>query len=723
MRPRPETEFDILVFNRQPSSVRYALAALGVAVATLATWYIPVINQRAVFFIFLFAIFQIALWLGMKRAIMSIVLSLAAANYFFLRSVWLSDSQDAFLLNAIFCTLVALGVVSVRSYSRFMRTLRKHKRDLNRAQAVACIGNWRLDIRRNELLWSDETYRIFGLQKGEPVSYKILLNAVHPEDQQLVDNSWQAAVQGEPCEIEHRIIVDGEAKWVRERVELEFDEDGLLLSAFGTVQDITERQQAKEKLRISETRFKLLADVSAHLLAAENPQTIIGEVCKAVMLHIDCDYFCNYLGDQASGRYRLNAYAGFSAEQANAMEWLNHSGCIVAEDIRLDADPCAALFKTGSIQAYTCYPLIAQGRLLGTLSFGTSRRTTFSNEDLKLLSTVSDQMAVAIQRVMDKQLLALSQKRLFCIVESAMDAIITLDAERHIIMFNNAAEKMFGCSAGEAVGVSMERFMPECFGQIYGENVRYGAQTNVSNWRLGERGATKGLRADGQEFPVEVTISQAEVEGKKLFTIILRDITDRLRAEEAQQERRALQDQLDKVAAAVPGVVHSFRLRADGSTCFPYAASPAFEEVYGLSAETVAEDAGVVFARIPLEDAERMCGSIAESARTMTPWHEVFRYRHPTRGEIWIEGHSVPVSETDGSILWHGYVQDVTERKQAEDELRDSYGELERFNRAAVGRELRIIELKKEVNAYCRQCGLPPPYYVEFENATSNLSA
>jgi len=132
------------------------------------------------------------------------------------------------------------------------QTLRENEQDLNRAQAVANTGSWRLDVRRNQLLWSDETHRIFGIPRGTPMTYETFLSSVHPEDREYVDQKWMAALRGEPYDIEHRIIVDDEVKWVRERAELEFDSKGELKGGFGTVQDITERKRIENELRVKD---------------------------------------------------------------------------------------------------------------------------------------------------------------------------------------------------------------------------------------------------------------------------------------------------------------------------------------------------------------------------------------------------------------------------------------------------------------------------------------
>ncbi|MBN2292215.1 MAG: PAS domain-containing protein [Pirellulales bacterium] len=127
--------------------------------------------------------------------------------------------------------------------------LQQSRQDLSRAQSVGQIGNWRLDVRHDILTWSDENHIIFGVPKGEPMSYETFLNTVHPGDLKFVDNKWKAALKGEPYDIEHRIVVNGETRWVREKAYMEFDKNGELEGGFGITQDITDRRRAEESLR------------------------------------------------------------------------------------------------------------------------------------------------------------------------------------------------------------------------------------------------------------------------------------------------------------------------------------------------------------------------------------------------------------------------------------------------------------------------------------------
>ena len=149
--------------------------------------------------------------------------------------------------------------------------LRQNREDLDRAQAVAQIGSWRLDVPRNVLNWSDETYRIFGIPKDTPLTYETFLASIHPDDRQYVDAKWQAGMAGAPYDIEHRIVADGQVKWVREKAYLEFDDTGRLLGGFGIAQDITKRKatedalgQAVEDLKRSNQDLEQFAYVASH---------------------------------------------------------------------------------------------------------------------------------------------------------------------------------------------------------------------------------------------------------------------------------------------------------------------------------------------------------------------------------------------------------------------------------------------------------------------------
>ena len=118
------------------------------------------------------------------------------------------------------------------------------------------------------------------------------------------------------------------------------------------------------------------------------------------------------------------------------------------------------------------------------------------------------------------------------IIHSAMDGIITINEDQRIVLINSAAEKMFGCSGQHVMGQSLEQFLPERYRHNHKDHIQTFGNTNTTNRRMGSLGLIFGLRSSGEEFPLEASISQVDVGNKKLFTVILRDITERQKAEE-----------------------------------------------------------------------------------------------------------------------------------------------------------------------------------------------
>jgi len=157
----------------------------------------------------------------------------------------------------------------------------------------------------------------------------------------------------------------------------------------------------------------------------------------------------------------------------------------------------------------------------------------------------------------------------------------------------------------------------------------------------------------------------AEPEGTVICHGIVTDITDRKKAEQILDQER---DKFAKIAATAPGLIYSFCLLKDGTFTFPYASS-AIEEIFGLQHEEIKNDASALFKFGHPDDVERIFKSIAESASNNSHWKEEFRYLHPEKGEISLAAHSIPLTEIDGTITWHGIINDISERKTAEKKL------------------------------------------------------
>lgn len=144
------------------------------------------------------------------------------------------------------------------------RKLEQREAHLRQAQSVADLGSWQRDVAADEIRWSEGVYDIFERDPAEGgLDHEAFMSYVHPEDEAFVEEAWQNALEGEPYDIEHRIVVDGETKWVRERADVEF-EGAEPVRAIGVVQDVTERIRRERELERTNEQLRVLNRLVRH---------------------------------------------------------------------------------------------------------------------------------------------------------------------------------------------------------------------------------------------------------------------------------------------------------------------------------------------------------------------------------------------------------------------------------------------------------------------------
>jgi PAS domain S-box-containing protein len=268
----------------------------------------------------------------------------------------------------------------------------------------------------------------------------------------------------------------------------------------------------------------------------------------------------------------------------------------------------------------------------------------------------------AIERHRVAAALRESEMRLAGIIGSAMDGIITVDEQQRITLFNAAAERIFGCRAAEMLGQPLDRLIPERFHAAHAEYIRTFGQTNVTRRTMGELGIIYGRRADGEEFPMEASISQIEVRGRKLFTVIHRDITERQRAEAALREsEERLRLFIEHAPAALAMFDREMRyLYVSHRWLSDYGLGE--RDLRGLSHYTVFSEiperwkaihhralAGEVV-KADVDWFDRADGTVQWLRREVRPWHNA-------------------AGEVSGIVV---FSEDITARRQAEEALRES---------------------------------------------------
>jgi PAS domain S-box-containing protein len=265
------------------------------------------------------------------------------------------------------------------------------------------------------------------------------------------------------------------------------------------------------------------------------------------------------------------------------------------------------------------------------------------------------------ERKRAEEALRASQERMSAIVGSAMDAVITLNADQHIMVFNAAAEEIFGCPATEALGQSLDRFIPAQFRETHRRQVRDFGSTGTTSRSMYSPGTLLGLRATGEEFPLEANVSHVAVAGEKLYTVILRDVTQRRQAEEILREKEErFRAMYEHAAVGIEQVATDGRLLM---------VNPALCHMLGYS-ET--ELLSSTFEKITHPDDRERERTVLDSLMSGDrDYYEIEkRYIHREGGTVWVNVISSSVKDPTGRPLYRiSIIQDVTQRKQAEDQL------------------------------------------------------
>ena len=325
---------------------------------------------------------------------------------------------------------------------RSEEALRESEANLNRAQEIAHVGSWHVDVGANRLTWSDEVFRIFGTPRDTALNYETFLGMIHPDDRDRVSKAWSAALHGAVYDIEHRIVVAGELKWVRERAQVEFDEAGNARRGIGTVQDITVRKRRENEIRLLALRQAVVAELGQRALRKEPLGKILDEAVVQVAQTLDVEY-CKVLELLPDGNALiLRAGSGWkdgvighatvsSGRDSQAGFTLLSSDPVVVEDLRIEnrfSGP-QLLHEHGVVSGMSVIISTGAGPY-GVLGAHTRRRRTFTEDEVNFLQAVANVLGTTVERRRAEEALLQSNRALRALSNCNQALIRTTDESK-----------------------------------------------------------------------------------------------------------------------------------------------------------------------------------------------------------------------------------------------------------------------------------------------------
>lgn len=571
--------------------------------------------------------------------------------------------------------------------------LKESESKLKEAQAIAHIGHWNLDIINNKIEWSDEIYRIFGMDPNKfEATYENFLKAIHPDDRELVNKSYTESLKNKTrYDITHRIVLpDGEIRFVREQCKTNFDKYDDPISSLGTIQDITELKFAEEELLRSEKRFKRLFEelgdaVYVTKIGGENKGQIL-EANKAAVkqsgytrnellkLNIISDIFISGSGEYTTAEWEEKLNSGKSVTT-------------VEKKKRKDGSEFWTEVRVTSID------------------FKGERASLSINHDITERKEAEDKLKK-------------SEEKYHGMIQNLMEGFYSVNMDGILLDYNPEFKRIVGLDPNKDYkGIKLQDFWqnPEERVQYIEDFVKNGFVKNF---------IVNAKKTDGKKMICQVnSLLVRDKEGNPLrMEGTFLEITDRIKSEE---KIRKLNDELedkvkkrtmelsqekyfsDVVINSLPGI---FSLIGEDGSHVRW--NQNHEKVTGFSTKEYKQMQALDFF------------DKSEKGKILNTISQIFE---KGKGNVELnlltkKGKSIPYFFTGRRIDINnkkyiaGMAIDITKRKNTEKELRKKTEDLEAFNNVMIEREIRIIEMKEEVNRLSEQIGIEPPYPPVWKN-------
>jgi len=506
---------------------------------------------------------------------------------------------------------------------------------------VAQVGGWDLDLTTNKLFWTKVIKQIYEVPDDYEPHFDIagkgtgFSNEGDGSLQKLIAAVREAIETGKSYDLEIKVnTAKGNQVWTRVIGHAEF-KNGVCMRIYGTLQNIDATKKVQEELEIREQQFRSAFENSTIGMALVSPQGQWIRVNKNI-----CDLL------------------GYTPQElmTKTFQEITHPDDL-AEDMELVDKLLAGIVDSYQIEKRYIHK---NGKVITTL-LSVSLVRDNAGVPLHFVSQIEN---ITLRRSAENKLKE-SEAKYRRIFENVQDVFYQTDYEGIVTEISPSIENYTGYKRDDIIGTHVAGFYyhPEDREKLIELLKVHG---KVSDFPVRLR--------TGSDESVYTSINAHVLFDKATGLITgfegsMRDITARKAAEDALRERDAL---LTKLSEQIPGVIYQFQFFADGSSCFPFASNGSLE-LFGLAPHEFRYDSSPVFNRIHKDDFPDFYQSVLASYNTLHDWSHEFRWVIPGKPVKWMRGMSRPERLPDGSVIWHGYVTDITEQKSREQQLQNTF--------------------------------------------------
>lgn len=408
------------------------------------------------------------------------------------------------------------------------------------------------------------------------------------------------------------------------------DQQGNIIGTFGITRDVTDRIKAEQKLKKSEEKYRSIFENIQDVIYRTDREGIITEISPSI------EKYSGYKKDELIGSPVSNFYY-YPEDREKLIKKLQKNGEVSDFEIRLKTIDDQLIYA--SVNSYILRD--EEGNITGVE--GIMRDIT----DRKLADSKLKEAYTFFNQILS----------------NTSEGIYVCDTDLTYTFWNKSMEHITGLKADDVLGKTPDEIFPHV--KKYELNNYYGAALKGKSvksddyiYEVPQTGKSGWVHA----YYVPLLDKDDKISGI-LVTIV--DISVRKLAE---QKLKQSDETLTKLSEQIPGAIFQFQRFEDGSTRFLFVSS-GFKDLYELNPEDILVDPVLAFNRVLDADYTKLIQSINLSFQTLENWNMEYRVELPDKGLRWLRGSSRPEKQNDGSVIWHGYLQDITGRKEREQEL------------------------------------------------------